>query len=318
MQYTIQKGDTLSKIAKKFNTTVEALAAQNNIQNPNKIYAGDTLTIGDARADSALSSRGAPSPYDAFEQGLLGLSAPVYSAPDLSSAYAQAAQSYRQALDSAYAKEVAGLEAQARALADAYEQVRKKTYANARLSAVGNNEALASLGLSGSLYGEPRSGESESSRIRQDVALRTSLADANRQEQAAKDAIAQKIVEAGYTRDADLAKWLAELTIAQAEAEQKAAKDAYEAALSQYKTQTGLLQDLFDNAVAQKELDLKAEKQAGSASKSPKSSSSSGGSSSKSSSSKGSSSSSGASASVLYDIVKRTLGGGGKAVQMTK
>ena len=43
--YLIKKGDTLSAIAKKFNTTVSALAKANNIKNVNKIYAGKTLVI---------------------------------------------------------------------------------------------------------------------------------------------------------------------------------------------------------------------------------------------------------------------------------
>ncbi|MGB3714768.1 MAG: LysM peptidoglycan-binding domain-containing protein [Candidatus Promineifilaceae bacterium] len=43
--YVIQPGDTLSGIAQRFNTTVAALAAANNIINPNYIYAGQVLTI---------------------------------------------------------------------------------------------------------------------------------------------------------------------------------------------------------------------------------------------------------------------------------
>ena len=43
--YLIKKGDTLSAIAKKFSTTVSALAKANNIKNVNKIYAGKTLVI---------------------------------------------------------------------------------------------------------------------------------------------------------------------------------------------------------------------------------------------------------------------------------
>lgn len=45
MIYTIQKGDTLSALAKRFNTSVDALARTNNIKDPNKIYAGKTLTV---------------------------------------------------------------------------------------------------------------------------------------------------------------------------------------------------------------------------------------------------------------------------------
>lgn len=45
MQYTIQKGDTLSALAKRYNTSVSALAKANNIKDVNKIYAGDSLYI---------------------------------------------------------------------------------------------------------------------------------------------------------------------------------------------------------------------------------------------------------------------------------
>jgi len=44
-QYTIQSGDTLSQIAAKSGTTVDALAKANGIANPNMIFAGQTLTI---------------------------------------------------------------------------------------------------------------------------------------------------------------------------------------------------------------------------------------------------------------------------------
>ena len=43
--YTIKSGDTLSEIAEKFGTTVDALVKANNIENPNIIYAGQKLII---------------------------------------------------------------------------------------------------------------------------------------------------------------------------------------------------------------------------------------------------------------------------------
>ena len=43
--YVIQPGDTLSSIAFRFNTTVAAIAAANNITNPNLIYAGESIII---------------------------------------------------------------------------------------------------------------------------------------------------------------------------------------------------------------------------------------------------------------------------------
>lgn len=45
MAYTIQRGDTLSRIAKANNTTVDAIAKANGIKDPNKIRAGATLNI---------------------------------------------------------------------------------------------------------------------------------------------------------------------------------------------------------------------------------------------------------------------------------
>lgn len=43
--YTVQKGDNLTKIAKKYGTTVSELARKNNIANPNLIYVGQKITI---------------------------------------------------------------------------------------------------------------------------------------------------------------------------------------------------------------------------------------------------------------------------------
>ena len=43
--YTVKKGDTLSGIAKKYNTTVNAIANANSIKNVNLIYPGQVLTI---------------------------------------------------------------------------------------------------------------------------------------------------------------------------------------------------------------------------------------------------------------------------------
>lgn len=46
VDYTIKKGDTLSAIAKKYNTTIENIMKANpSIKNPNKIYAGQVIQI---------------------------------------------------------------------------------------------------------------------------------------------------------------------------------------------------------------------------------------------------------------------------------
>jgi len=43
--YTVRPGDTLAAIARRFGTTIEAIAAANHILNPNLIYVNQTLTI---------------------------------------------------------------------------------------------------------------------------------------------------------------------------------------------------------------------------------------------------------------------------------
>lgn len=43
--YTVQQGDTLASIARRFGTTVLALVQTNNISNPNLIYVGRVLTL---------------------------------------------------------------------------------------------------------------------------------------------------------------------------------------------------------------------------------------------------------------------------------
>jgi LysM repeat protein len=44
-EYTVKSGDTLSKIAATYGVTAQALAAANNISNPNNIFLGQVLTI---------------------------------------------------------------------------------------------------------------------------------------------------------------------------------------------------------------------------------------------------------------------------------
>ncbi len=51
-QYTVAPGDTLSAIAKKFNTTADLLSMANAIADPNYIRAGQVLMVPDANMAS--------------------------------------------------------------------------------------------------------------------------------------------------------------------------------------------------------------------------------------------------------------------------
>lgn len=51
--YTVKKGDTLTSIAKKFNTTVGELVSSNGLKNPDIIYGGQVLKIPSKAVDLA-------------------------------------------------------------------------------------------------------------------------------------------------------------------------------------------------------------------------------------------------------------------------
>ena len=87
------------------------------------------------------------------------------------------------------------------------DEARKDIYTNARLSAIGNNEALANLGLAGNLYEQPKSGYSETSRISEDNALRSGLAGVEEERIRAKnevDLAISKLRSEGEKEKADL------------------------------------------------------------------------------------------------------------------
>ena len=59
--HKVVKGDTLSALAKKYGTTVNAIAKLNNIKNVNLIYVGQVLTISGGTASTASTSSGGSS-----------------------------------------------------------------------------------------------------------------------------------------------------------------------------------------------------------------------------------------------------------------
>ena len=69
--YTVKSGDTLSKIAKEFGTTVSALKEANDIENANLIHIGQELSLGQVR-EPAREVNPAPSQsYEELQQAFL-------------------------------------------------------------------------------------------------------------------------------------------------------------------------------------------------------------------------------------------------------
>jgi len=57
-KYKVKRGDTLSSIARRHNTSVKALVKANGIRNPNRIYVGQRLEIPGKSGGSSKSSSG--------------------------------------------------------------------------------------------------------------------------------------------------------------------------------------------------------------------------------------------------------------------
>ncbi len=50
--YNVKKGDTLSELAQRFNTTVENLVKLNNIKDPNSIFIGQAIKFEQDKCES--------------------------------------------------------------------------------------------------------------------------------------------------------------------------------------------------------------------------------------------------------------------------
>ena len=131
---------------------------------------------------------------------------------------------YKTALQAAYdSQAAANLNAQNK-LKSQYDAARSNVYTNNRLSAIGNNERLAALGLAGNLYDYARSGTSETSRIAQDIAMRKSLSSLDQ---------GQADVYSEYQLALLQAQKEADMNYANKVAEVEAAKIPYQMALAQ-------------------------------------------------------------------------------------
>lgn len=105
----------------------------------------------------------------------------------------------------------AGLKTQLADIKQSSDENRSDVYTNSRLSAIGNNERLASQGLAGNLYTDPSSGQSETSRIAQNVALGNDINAANRQQISLENAAKQAVLTSSADNQLAMAQTIAQL-----------------------------------------------------------------------------------------------------------
>lgn len=76
--YVVKAGDTLNKLSSEYNTTVEDIAAKNNITDVNLIFVGQHLTFAEAAASQATA---APAQAPVAQAPAAPVAAPVQQAP---------------------------------------------------------------------------------------------------------------------------------------------------------------------------------------------------------------------------------------------
>ncbi len=139
-------------------------------------------------------------------------------------AYDNQLKSFQTALQAAYDSQAAANIAAQNKVKGQFDAARSNAYTNARLSAIGNNERLAALGLAGNIYDHARSGTSETNRIAQDIAMRKSLSALDQGQADAYSEYQLALLQAQKEADMNYANKVAEV---------EAAKIPYQVALAQ-------------------------------------------------------------------------------------
>lgn len=139
-------------------------------------------------------------------------------------AYDNQLKSFKTALQSAYDSQAAANISAQNKVKSQFDSARSNVYTNARLSAIGNNERLAALGLAGNIYDHARSGTSETNRIAQDIAMRKSLSALDQGQADAYSEYQLALLQAQKEADMNYANKVAEV---------EAAKIPYQMALAQ-------------------------------------------------------------------------------------
>ena len=166
--YTIQKGDTLSGIAKKYNTSVDTLMGLNPyITNANKIYAGKTLNLPGATTTSSTTqevTKQVTTPT--VNNTTTANTTPVQTSQQLATAYAnqqtanakndtqallaqyeKIAEQQKQALANQQTLTTNQINSQRKDVMDAYNTNARQAYINSMLGKKNVEQELAQAGL---------------------------------------------------------------------------------------------------------------------------------------------------------------------------
>ena len=103
--YTVKKGDTLSAIAKQYGTTYQQIAKDNNISNPNLIYAGQKLNIGGSTPSSNTQNNASANPttktnptFDGVDQQYVDITQQEYKPSEKELEYRDNRDTYGQSM----------------------------------------------------------------------------------------------------------------------------------------------------------------------------------------------------------------------------
>lgn len=185
--YSVKKGDNLTKIAKAYNTTVAELVKLNNIKNPNLIRIGQTLKLpGAPQADPGTPADGGGAQPDPEWKTLIN------------GIYDQLKTSQEQAIGGRYGSQELELNTQKSKAPDIYNPLRDEAYTSTEAAERSRREAMANMGFSGA------GGTSQTLQQRNSNALLNALGDISRQQQDYTNNVQLALDKLGIQKTAEL------------------------------------------------------------------------------------------------------------------
>ncbi len=165
----------------------------------------------------------------------------TYTKKDYTKDFNSISDQRKKAINAQYNATVNDYKNQQKDLAPQYDEKRSDAYVQARLNARSANEQAAAMGLQrGS--GAATSGYSDISRTAQNNALQRGINDLNIEQQKQHDELQRQIIEAGYTRDAEVANALADIQLQKLKTQQE--ENQYAATAEQNKNSAAYSQAL--------------------------------------------------------------------------